>query len=88
MGAVQAAPETVFHLFSGTTLDTAAALMRLVEQGRVDLDAPATIYLGDLQLRHAVTLRQRALTPEGGVLTTRSTREMLTPQAQGAAGIT
>lgn len=53
-------PATVFHLFSGTKLYTAAALMRLVERGLMDLDAPVTTYLGDLQLRHPVTVRQLA----------------------------
>ena len=54
------APATVFHLFSGTKLYTASALMRLVERGLVDLDAPVTTYLRELQLRYPVTVRQLA----------------------------
>lgn len=52
--------ETVLHLFSGTKLYTAAALMTLVDEGRVDLDAPVTTYLPSLRMRHPVTLRQLA----------------------------
>jgi len=53
-------PETVFHLFSGTKLYTATALMRLVETGAVVLDAPVTHYLPDLRLSRPVTVRQLA----------------------------
>lgn len=52
--------ETIFHLFSGTKLYTAAALMILVERGLVSLDEPVATYLEELPLRHPVTLRQLA----------------------------
>jgi D-alanyl-D-alanine carboxypeptidase len=55
-----ATADTVFHLFSGTKLYTAAAVMRLVEDGLVELDAPVTRYLPALRLAHPVTLRQLA----------------------------
>lgn len=58
--ATAATADTVFHLFSGTKLYTAAALMRLVEGGLVDLDAAVTRYLPALRLAHPVTLRQLA----------------------------
>ena len=52
--------DTIFHLFSGTKLFTAAALMLLRERGAIDLDAPVTDHLPDLALRHPVTIRQLA----------------------------
>lgn len=52
--------ESVLHLFSGTKLYTAAALMKLVEAGTLRLDAPVSEYLPSLALRHPVTLRQLA----------------------------
>ena len=58
--ATATTPATVFHLFSGTKLFTATALMRLVEDGGVDLDAPVTRFLPDLDLTHPVTVRQLA----------------------------
>lgn len=51
---------TVYHLFSGTKLYTAAALMLLCERGAVDLDAPVTTYLDELKLRHTISVRQLA----------------------------
>jgi len=42
--------ETLFVLGSITKTYTATALMRLAEQGRVDLDAPVRRYVGDLKL--------------------------------------
>lgn len=54
------ADDTVFHLFSGTKLYTAAALMLLCERGVLDLDAPVQESLPDLPLRHSVTPRQLA----------------------------
>ncbi|MFI9252198.1 serine hydrolase domain-containing protein [Streptomyces sp. NPDC053069] len=41
---------TLFHLASVSKSFTATALMRLVEQGRVDLDAPVRRYVPDLRL--------------------------------------
>jgi CubicO group peptidase (beta-lactamase class C family) len=53
-------PTTVFHLFSGTKLYTAAALMLLHERGQIDLDAPISDTLDGLELRHPVSIRQLA----------------------------
>ena len=49
-----------FHLFSGTKVYTAAAMMLLVERGKLSLDDPIAKHLPELPLRHAVTLRQLA----------------------------
>jgi D-alanyl-D-alanine carboxypeptidase len=54
-----AAPEIVFRTGSITKQFTAAAILRLVEQGRIDLDAPITAYLPDYPVQgHTVTVRQ------------------------------
>lgn len=50
--------KTWFHLFSGTKLYTASAVMCLVDRGQLELDAPVTRYLPELPLRHPVTVRQ------------------------------
>lgn len=42
-----ATPETVYQIGSITKQFTAAAVLRLVEQGKVDLDAPVSTYLPD-----------------------------------------
>jgi D-alanyl-D-alanine carboxypeptidase len=60
-----ASKETVFHLFSGTKLYTATALMVLVEQGVVDLDAPIQRYLPSLGLEHDISVRQLAAHDSG-----------------------
>lgn len=52
--------DTRFHLFSGTKLYTAAALMRLVEQGLVELDAPIRRYLPELPVRDEITITNLA----------------------------
>ena len=57
--------QTLFHLFSGTKVYTASALMLLVERGAIDLDAPITTYLPELQLAHPVTPRQLAAHDSG-----------------------
>jgi CubicO group peptidase (beta-lactamase class C family) len=44
----RATPDTAYHLFSGTKLFTATAVLQLVERGRVTLDAPAATYLPDV----------------------------------------
>jgi CubicO group peptidase (beta-lactamase class C family) len=41
-------PETLFPLASVTKLFTATAVMQLVEQGRIDLDAPVSRYLPEM----------------------------------------
>lgn len=47
---------TRFHLFSGTKLYTATAVMRLVEDGAVELDAPVKRYLPELPVRDELTV--------------------------------
>jgi CubicO group peptidase (beta-lactamase class C family) len=44
---VPATPATLYSIASVTKPITATAVMRLVEQGRIDLDRPANDYLGD-----------------------------------------
>lgn len=53
-------PATRFHLFSGTKLYTAAALMRLVEGGAVRLDASVREYLPELPVRRELTVAHLA----------------------------
>lgn len=48
---------TVYHLFSGTKLFTATAVLQLVEGGALDLEAAATTYLPDLPQLEGITLR-------------------------------
>jgi CubicO group peptidase (beta-lactamase class C family) len=43
-----AAPDTVYHLFSGTKLFTAVATLQLAERNLVDIEAPVTRYLPEL----------------------------------------
>ena len=55
--------DTLFRIASITKTFTATAMMRLVEQGKVDLAAPVRSYLPDLELAEeaaarSVTLRQ------------------------------
>src|SRR5215467_12890607 len=42
---------TLFQIGSTTKTYTATAIMRLVEQGRVDLDAPVRAYVPELRLK-------------------------------------
>lgn len=51
---IPATPRTMYSLASISKPMTATALMRLVEQGRVDLDRPANDYLGAGQIRGRV----------------------------------
>jgi D-alanyl-D-alanine carboxypeptidase len=48
---------TVYHLFSGTKLFTATAVLQLVEGGRLDLDARVTAYLPELSQLRDIGLR-------------------------------
>ena len=57
---VPASPETLFRIGSVSKLLTAAALMRLVESGTVDLDAPISTYVNVPAALARVTLRQLA----------------------------
>jgi CubicO group peptidase (beta-lactamase class C family) len=63
-------PDTLFQIGSTTKTITATIIMRLVERGRLDLDAPVKTYLPELSLSDAdvaakVTLRH-CLTHTGG----------------------
>lgn len=49
--------DTLFRIGSTTKPLTALAVLRLVEQGTLDLDAPITAYLPDFQASDAITLR-------------------------------
>jgi len=60
-----AGTDTVFHLFSGTKLYTATAVMRLVEQGRASLDDPVQAHLPELPLRRPISIRQLACHDSG-----------------------
>ncbi len=48
---------TVYHLFSGTKLFTATAILQLVEGGQLDLGTAVTDYLPHLPLARDITLR-------------------------------
>jgi CubicO group peptidase (beta-lactamase class C family) len=77
-------PDTVFRIASVTKTITAVAVMQLVEQGLVDLDAPASRYLGAFQLIPArpgfrpATLRH-LLTHTAGVRAVRKPSDLLRP---------
>lgn len=68
--------ETVFSINSATKTFTGVEILRLVERGRVDLDAPVSTYLADLpQAWRPITVRQLLthmsglpdiITPDGG----------------------
>lgn len=51
-------PRTTFHCFSTTKPVTALAVLQLVADGRVALDAPLTTYLPDIPYRNGATVRQ------------------------------
>jgi CubicO group peptidase (beta-lactamase class C family) len=53
-------PTTAFHLFSGTKLYTAAAVMLLVERGTLSLDEPVKTWLPELPVRADLTVRHLA----------------------------
>src|SRR4051812_868981 len=63
-------PETLFQIGSISKPFTATAAMRLVDEGKLDLDAPVRTYLPDLSLRDeraAATVTPRhLLTHTGG----------------------
>lgn len=52
-----AAPETVYRLFSGTKLFTAAAVLQLEERGLLSLEDPVQRYVPEAQAARGVTLR-------------------------------
>jgi CubicO group peptidase (beta-lactamase class C family) len=47
---VEATPDSLFQIGSNTKVWTATLLMQLVDEGKVDLDAPVVDYLPDLRL--------------------------------------
>lgn len=51
---VPTTPQTMFSLASISKPMTATAIMRLVEEGRIDLDRPASTYLGEAQIHSHV----------------------------------
>src|SRR6185369_3958903 len=59
---IPATAETVYRVGSVSKLFTDIAIMQLVEQGKLDLDAPVTRYLSDFKPRNtfgkSITLRQ------------------------------
>jgi CubicO group peptidase (beta-lactamase class C family) len=68
---VEATEDSLFQIGSITKLYTATLVMQLVEEGRVDLDAPVVTYLpelrlGDPEVTAAVTLRH-LLTHTSGI---------------------
>lgn len=62
-----ATPPSRFRLGSCSKVVTAAAAMRLVEQGRLDLDVPVATYLPDLPEHHRRTTLRQLLGHQGGV---------------------
>jgi CubicO group peptidase (beta-lactamase class C family) len=83
---------TVFRIASITKTITAVAVMQQWEQGRVDLDAPASDYLRAYRLIPAkpgfrpVTLRH-LLTHTGGVRAVRKPSDLLRPALGGGARV-
>ncbi|MGD2071652.1 MAG: serine hydrolase domain-containing protein, partial [Gemmatimonadota bacterium] len=71
---VAARPDHVFRIGSVTKQFTAAAIMREVEAGRIELDAPITRYLPDLELSRAIAVRDST----GELVDTREMTEALT----------
>lgn len=68
---VEATPDAVFQIGSITKVLTTTLVMQLVEQGRIELDAPARRYLpsfelGDREAAEQVTVRQ-LLTHSSGI---------------------
>jgi CubicO group peptidase (beta-lactamase class C family) len=56
---VPVTPDTVFSINSATKTFTGVEILRLVERGEVDLDAPVSTYLADLpQAWRPITVRQ------------------------------
>lgn len=55
---MKVSPRTTFHCFSTTKPVTALAVLQLVADGRISLDAPLTSYLPDIPYRNGATVRQ------------------------------
>jgi len=54
----EATPNSVYHLYSGTKVYTATAVLQLAEAGRLGLDASAATYLPDVMDSCRATVRQ------------------------------
>ena len=52
-----ALPDTIYHMFSGTKLFTATAIMQLVERGRVSLDDSVAKFLPEFATLSPITVR-------------------------------
>jgi CubicO group peptidase (beta-lactamase class C family) len=65
--AVRAKPETVYRLASVSKPITAAAVMRLAEEGLLDLDAPVSRYCTDYPARPWTPTSRQLLCHQGGV---------------------
>lgn len=63
---VEATPDSLFQIGSITKAFTATLVMQLVDENRVDLDAPASQYIPGLRFGHDTTVR-RLLTHTSGV---------------------
>jgi CubicO group peptidase (beta-lactamase class C family) len=68
---VETTPDTIFQIGSNTKVYTATLVMQLVDEGKVDLDAPVRRYVPDLALAdeaaaEAITVRQ-LLTHTSGI---------------------
>lgn len=87
-----AAPDTVYHLFSGTKLFTATAVLQLAERGLLDLDDPVDRYLPELAAARGITLLQLLSHRSGlkdtlrGFLAVASPGEPAPTSAQALAG--
>lgn len=55
-GRRRATPETVYHLFSGTKLFTAAAVLHLAERGLLALEDPVTEFIPEAEGARGITL--------------------------------
>jgi CubicO group peptidase (beta-lactamase class C family) len=67
-GRVPATPETVYHIASFTKTFAATLVMQLVEQGKLDLDEPASRYSGDfkddsVRIKHLLSHTSGGATP-------------------------
>ena len=64
---VPATPETVYRLASISKLLTAVAAMQLVEQSKLDLNAPIQTYVPDFPEKQAAITCQHLLTHQSGI---------------------
>ena len=87
-GKVPATPATLYRAGSVSKLFTDIAVMRLVERGKLDLDAPVTRYLPDFRPQNpfggAITLRQ-LMTHRSGLVREAPRGHYFDDQAKGQA---